>query len=92
VKGDMFGLVAFNLILWLFRARMMCVAVNIKITPTDANDLTADVPGLGIPTHMVADFEIVAHGISRGITFFEAAQTKLPHPSCTCARIETAQF
>jgi hypothetical protein len=33
----------------------------------DANDLPIDAPGLGIPTHMVTDLEIIAHGIPPSI-------------------------
>jgi hypothetical protein len=30
----------------------------------NANDRPADAPGLGIPTHMIADLELVCHEFS----------------------------
>ena len=61
VKGNVLGLAALDLVLRRFRARMVRVAVKIEISRMDVNDRAANAPGLGIPTHMIAGFELVFH-------------------------------
>ena len=57
VEGNMVGLGALDLILRNVRARMMGIALDLEIARMHANDRAADAPGLGIPTHTIADLE-----------------------------------
>jgi hypothetical protein len=46
------------------RARVMCIAFDIEVAGMHPNDRAADVPGLGIPAHAIADFEGICHNAS----------------------------
>jgi len=61
MEGDVLGLAALNLVLRRIRARMMCIAFDIEVAGMHPNDRAADVPGLGIPAHAIADFEGIRH-------------------------------
>ena len=61
MEGSVIGLAAFDLVLRRFRAGMVGIAVDIEMARMDANDRAADAPGFRIPTHVVADPELVLH-------------------------------
>lgn len=61
VEGNMLGLAALDLVLRRFAAGMVRIAFDLEIARVHANDGAADPPGLRIPTHMIADFELVFH-------------------------------
>jgi hypothetical protein len=61
VQSDMIGFVAFDLVLWIVRARVMDIAFVVHIPRVHAHDTAADSVGFGVPTHMIADFEYLRH-------------------------------
>jgi hypothetical protein len=64
VHRDVIGLVALDLILWLVWARMVRIALIVGVSRVDLDDPATDVPCLGIPGDMVANFETIAHFFS----------------------------
>jgi hypothetical protein len=64
VERDVLGLVALDLVLRRFSARMVRVAFDVKIASMYANNYPVDAAGLRIPAHMIANLEVVPHGHS----------------------------
>ena len=62
VEGDMIRLAALDLVLWIFRARMVGVALDFELASMHAGDRAADAPRLGIPAHAIVDIEGLRHG------------------------------
>src|SRR6185312_14702924 len=62
VHGDVVGLVALDLVLRIVLAAVAGVALVVGVAGVDLDDLAADVAGLGVPAHVVADLECMAHG------------------------------
>lgn len=60
---DMVGLVAFDFILRFIRVGVMCVPFVVDVLHMDLDDPATDTSGLGIPAHVVADFEAFRHFI-----------------------------
>src|SRR5688572_30376366 len=56
--------VALDLVLRLILARVAWVPLVLGIAGVDLNDPAAHMPGLGIPTDVIADFELRAHTLS----------------------------
>lgn len=52
------------IVLRRIRPRVMCIAFDIEVAGVHSNDRTADMPGLGIPAHAIADFEGIRHNAS----------------------------
>lgn len=63
MEGDVVGLGALDLILRDVRAGMMGITIDIEVARVHPDDRAADAPRFGIPTHMIADFEIVRHDV-----------------------------
>jgi hypothetical protein len=85
VKGDVRRLDALYLVLRRFGARMMCVAVDIKVADMDAHYDAVYPASLRIPTHMIADLEVVPHRhFARNLArqFADALRQDSPHRSC----------
>jgi hypothetical protein len=61
MQGDMIGLVAFDLILRILRARVMDVTLVVHVFPVHALDGAAHPAGLGIPAHVIADLKCFGH-------------------------------
>jgi len=59
----MIGLLAFDFILRLVRAGVMRVSLIVHVARMDFDDPAADVPGLGIPGHMVANLKRFAMSV-----------------------------
>lgn len=64
----MISIIAFDSILRLISVGMMRESLIVKISNMDLYYPTADVAGLGIPHHMVTDFEALSH-----LRFFQPA-------------------
>jgi hypothetical protein len=64
VEGDMIGLAALDLVLWIVRARMVGIAFDLELASMHADDRAADTAGLGIPAHAIMDLEALRHGCS----------------------------
>jgi hypothetical protein len=64
VEGDMIGLAALDLVLWIVRARMVGIAFDLELVSMYADDRAADSAGLGIPAHAIMDLEAFRHGCS----------------------------
>ena len=64
VEGDMIGLAALDLVLWIVRARMVGIALDLELASMHADDRAADTAGLGIPAHAIMDLEALRHGYS----------------------------
>src|SRR5450759_3540554 len=65
VHCDMVGFVALDFILWIIGTRVVRVSLVIRIFCMNLDDLAADVTGLRVPGHVIANFEICSHdGIS----------------------------
>ena len=61
VHRDMFGFVAGDLVLRIFRAGVMGVALVIAVLGVDFDDLATDMAGLGVPFDVIADLEFFDH-------------------------------
>ena len=61
VHRDVVCLVALDFVLWIIRARVMRVSLVIGILCMNFDDRTADMAGLGVPGHVIANFEIRGH-------------------------------
>ena len=57
VEGDMIRLAALDLVLWIVRACMMRVALDLELASMHAGDRAADAARLGIPAHAVVYLE-----------------------------------
>lgn len=87
----MLGLAALDLILRSFRARVVRIAINIEIARMDANDPTADVPGLRVPAHMISDLELVLHGdFPLSAVRFQSPRWHQPEPFASIMRLKPA--
>src|SRR5262245_50149724 len=64
MQGDMIGLVALNLVLWVIRAGVMDVALIGHIFGMHPRDPAGDPACLGIPAHVIADLEYSRHDAS----------------------------
>jgi hypothetical protein len=64
VEGDMIRLAALDLVLWIARARMVGIAVDLELASMHADDRTADTSSLGIPAHAIMYLEGLRHGRS----------------------------
>ena len=64
VEGDVIGLAALDLVLWIVRARMVGIAFDLELARMYADDRAADTAGLGIPAHAIMDLEAFRHGCS----------------------------
>src|SRR4029077_14847119 len=56
VQGYVLRLVALDLVLRFFAARVMDVALVVHVAGVYAHDSAADPPGLGVPAHVIPDF------------------------------------
>ena len=61
VSRDMIGLVALDFVLRIVFRRMMRIAFVIKVPGMDLDDCSRHPPCLGIPAHLIADFEPLYH-------------------------------
>jgi hypothetical protein len=61
MQGDVNGLVAFDFVLRLVLGGVMRVALVIRVLRMDLDNPAADMPGLGIPGDVIADFETLSH-------------------------------
>lgn len=61
VERDVVGLVALDFILWRVLARVMGVTLVSNVSCVHPDDRAANVPGLGVPGHMIANFESLCH-------------------------------
>ena len=61
MQGDMIGLVALYFILGIVRPRVVYVPLVIDILCVHLDDCSADVPGFGVPSNVIADFEFSSH-------------------------------
>ena len=64
VEGDVIGLAALDLVLWIVRARMVSVAFDLEFPSMHADDRGADAAGFGISAHAIMDLEAFRHGCS----------------------------
>jgi hypothetical protein len=64
VESDMLGLAALDLVLRHISARVMGITFGIEVADIPPDDRAADVPGLGIPAHAIADFKGIRHNAS----------------------------
>jgi hypothetical protein len=64
VEGDMIRLAALDLVLWVVRARVVRIALDLELANMHADDRAADTSSLGIPTHAIMDLEGLRHGRS----------------------------
>nr|QCL09688.1 hypothetical protein pC5.8a_196 [Rhizobium rhizogenes] len=85
MESDVRRLDALYLVLRRFVARMMCVAVDIKIAGMDALNDAAYPASLRVPTHMIANLEVVPHRhFARNLPrqFADALRQYSRHRSC----------
>ena len=61
MHGDMIRLVAFDFILRLIFSGMMSMTLVIRVLRMDLDNPAADVPGLGVPSDVIALFEPFFH-------------------------------
>src|SRR5699024_3821009 len=64
VGGDVIGLVALDLVLRFLRRSTATVALVVEVGGVDLRDGPRDLPGLGVPSHMVTDREFARHDSS----------------------------
>ena len=74
VHSDMVTLVALDFILWIIWACVMRVSLVIGIFCKNLDDLAADMAGLRVPGHVIANFEFRGHdGVSLVIAALRAS-------------------
>ena len=61
MHGDVVRFVAFDFILRILWAGVMCVAFIINGFGVDLDNPAADPTGFGIPSDVIADFELFSH-------------------------------
>lgn len=61
VSGDMIGLVALNFVLGIIIRCVMDMVFVIKIAGMNLDDRARHPPRLGIPAHVIPDFEMLGH-------------------------------
>lgn len=59
--GDVIRRVTFDFILRILLARVVCIAFENEVLCVHLDDRAADMTCLGIPGHVVTDFESCAH-------------------------------
>src|SRR5665213_2543301 len=64
VGRDVIALVAFDFILRIAGRGVVRVALVVEVLGVDGNDLPRDMTGLGVPSHMIADFEPLGHCVN----------------------------
>jgi hypothetical protein len=64
VQGDVIRLIALDFVLRILLARMVDVSFIIHILRMHFHNPAADVPGLGVPGHVIANFETIRHDSS----------------------------
>jgi len=64
VHRNMVGLIAFDFVLRIVHGGVMRVSLVIDVSCMYLDDLARDVPGLGVPGYVIADFEFMGHGLS----------------------------
>src|SRR5580692_2766403 len=64
VGRDMIALVAFDLILRIVRRGVMHITLIVEVAGVDGNDRSRNMTGLGVPSHMIADLELVGHRVN----------------------------
>jgi hypothetical protein len=62
MRSNMIGLVALDLILRIVGGGVMRVALIFEIADVNLGDRSAYAARLGIPAHMIANFECSSHG------------------------------
>ena len=65
---DMVCLIAFDFILRLIRVGVMRVSFVVDVLFMDLDDPAADTAGLGIPGHVIADFETFLRLLTHRVT------------------------
>jgi hypothetical protein len=61
VQSDMIRSVAFDLVLWIVRARVVDIPFVVNIPGVHAHDATPDPASFGIPTDVVTNVEYLRH-------------------------------
>jgi hypothetical protein len=61
VQSDMIRFVAFDLVLWIVRARVVDMAFVVNIPGVHAHDAATDPAGFGIPADVITDLEYLHH-------------------------------
>ncbi len=87
VHRNVVSLIAFDFILWIILVRVMYIALVDNIFFVHFDNFSADVPGLRVPRHVIADFEFVSHGVSisawflpaNNVSFTNSADAKLDY-------------
>ena len=64
VEGDMIRLAALDFVLWIVRACMVGIAIDLELAGMHAGDRAADAPRFGIPAHAIMDIEVLRQGCS----------------------------
>src|SRR5699024_323246 len=77
VGCDVIGLVALDLVLRFLRRSATTVALVVEVGGVDLRDGPRDLPGLGVPSHMVTDREFARHDSSSRMICFHPS-TKGP--------------
>src|SRR5438309_12072166 len=81
MHGDVVGLVALDFILWLILARVVGVPFVIKAFRVHIDDRPADVPGLRVPGHVIADLECSLHDGSPRVVLSNSTSARRPSRS-----------
>lgn len=63
MHGNVIGLVALDLVLWLIHAGMAGMPLVLRLARVNLDDPSADDSGFGIPANVIADFEHLAHAV-----------------------------
>ena len=61
MQGNMIRLVAFDFVLRLVRCGVMSMPLVVQVRRMDLDNPATDMSGLGIPNHVIADFESFGH-------------------------------
>src|SRR5262249_47836061 len=75
VRGDVIGLVALDLVLWLLLRGVMHVPLIEEVLRMDGDDRARHAASLGVPGDVIADSESPAHGAPRS-----SSSTRHPGP------------
>jgi hypothetical protein len=64
VSGDVIAFIAFDFILGFIARGVMRVTFIVEVPDMNGDDLSRDMTGLGVPSHMIADLESLGHRVS----------------------------
>jgi hypothetical protein len=87
MQRDVSGLIAFDFVLRLLFTRVMDIAFVVHVFGVHARDFAADPASFRIPTHVIANFELLGHGECPGIWTNKRSSQNMQTEHCGAADV-----